>query len=378
MKNQQANAKDILSKYLKGQCTEEEKVWVEKWYKDKLDESFLIDNTIEEQHLDEVWNSLKNDLKRDKIIPLRRIAGIAASLVFILGMAFYFNGEQSFINQEIVFNKEIKIPAGRNQALLTLTNGKQVYLDSISVGSTVSENGIIITKMDDGTLTYKVDHSYMTEGKEGYNTISTPRGGQYKVILPDNSIVWLNAVSSIKFPITFSGKTRLVELEGEGYFEVAHNKAKPFIVSSFNQQTIVKGTKFNITSYADEDKMTTTLVEGAVVVKTENTVVKETLLNPNEQLIVNENFVTKIKVDATEAIAWKDGKFVFNNTPLKVIMHQLSRWYDVDVEYLDNIEKITFTGSISRFDDMQDVLRKISLTESVKFETRGRRVMVKH
>ncbi|QEK51063.1 FecR family protein [Pedobacter aquae] len=378
MKQEPSNAKDILIRYVNGQCTEEEKIVVEKWYKGNYDETFITDEVVADEHFKDVWNSLKIDINKNKIIVFRRIASIAASIAILLSVGIYYLWESSQRKQKIAIEEKIEILAGRNQASLTLNDGRTVYLDSIKIGNSIKENGMVITKMDDGTLSYKSDPNYFYRNKEAYNTISTPRGGQFKVVLPDNSIVWLNAASSIKFPVIFSDKKRLVELVGEGYFEVSHNKAKPFIVSSLHQETVVKGTKFNITSYPDEDKITTTLLEGAVVVKTKNTVLNETLLRPNEQVIVSESSVTKIKVDANESIAWKNGKFIFNNTPLKVIMVQLSRWYDVEVEYLSNVEKITFTGSISRFDNMQDVLRKISLTESVKFETRGRRIMVKH
>src|SRR5690606_32756407 len=131
------------------------------------------------------------------------------------------------------------------QALLTLADGRTIHLDSVAVGDYVAEGGMIITKMDDGTLAYKMSETTHHQAKEIYNTISTPRGGQYKVVLPDNSVVWLNAASSLRFPIAFGGNTRSVELTGEGYFEVAHDQQKPFIVTSQNQQTIVIGTKFN-------------------------------------------------------------------------------------------------------------------------------------
>lgn len=381
MKEQQHYAKDILRRYLNGQCTEEERIWVEEWYREHYDTEFKIDSNLAEEHLANVWQVLDGEMNNKKTWTSRKIAVAAASVVLLVGIGlFYVNKSTRHLTDHIVHSpEETLIHAGRDQALLTLADGRTIHLDSVAIGDYLSENGITIAKMDDGTLTYTIKEVPGHTTEQMYNTISTPRGGQYKVILPDNSVVWLNAASSLRFPIVFTGNTREVELVGEGYFEVAHHKQKPFIVTSADQQTIVKGTKFNITSYPDDAKKTTTLLAGSVLVK--NTLqpdAEDVLLRPNEQAVLHQNTIVKSKVDATEAIAWKNGKFKFNNTPIQTIMQQLSRWYDVEVVYLSSIEEITFTGSVSRFDDIQDVLRKISLTESVKFETKGRRIMVGH
>ncbi len=383
MKKQQHNARAILQRYIQGQCTEEERMWVEEWYKNNYDTEFKIDTALAEEHFAEVWNALEDNVIRKKTVSFKKIAAIAASISIVLGIGSFYlwkSSSQQEAEQVVVQEAQSQIEAGRDQALLTLADGRTIDLDNVAVGEYVTENGIIITKMDDGTLSYKANADQVQRVADVYNTISTPRGGQYKVILPDNSVVWLNAASSLRFPVAFAGNTRAVELEGEGYFEVAHDKRKPFIVTSQNQQTIVKGTKFNIAAYASDKEMVTTLVEGSVLVRAMNNHrdgIDEILLRPNEQVVMNNNVMTKSNVDPTQAIAWKDGKFIFNNTPLSRIMQQLSRWYDVEVQYLDAVDNITFTGSVSRFDDIQDVLRKISLTESVRFETKERRVMVR-
>ena len=380
MKKQQQEARDILRRYVDGQCTEEERAWVEEWYKENYDSEFKTDPVLAEEHFAEVWHALESEIARKKVWPMRKIASIAAAVVVILGLGTFYVWKSSPSNIEQVAeqHEQFQIEAGRNQALLTFADGRTIHLDSVAVGDYVQEGGMTIRKMDDGTLAYTIQKSDVPTTKNTYNTISTPRGGQYKIILPDNSVVWLNAASSLRFPVAFSGNTRLVELSGEGYFEIAHNKQKPFIVASQNQQTIVKGTKFNMTAYSDDAKITTTLLEGSVLVKNvQQGYTNEMLLKPNEQSVLQHNAIVKSTVAATDAIAWKNGKFIFNNTPLQTIMQQLARWYDVDVVYQESVEGITFTGVVSRFDNIQDVLRKISLTESVKFEAKERRIMVR-
>lgn len=381
MKEYQHNAKAILRRYINGQCTEEERIWVEEWFKKNYNAEFKIDQVLAEEHLADVWQELQRDIGKKTVWSFQKITTIAASIILVLGIgAFYlWQSQTREMPQVAIQQKEHQIQTGRNQALLTLADGQKIHLDSIVIGEHITKNNITITKLDDGTLAYKTDTSTPSIQVNALHTISTPRGGQYKVVLPDNSIVWLNAASSLRFPAVFSDNTRSVELIGEGYFEVAHDIHKPFIVTSQDQQTIVKGTKFNITTYPGDSEKTTTLLEGSVLVKnTVHTDAEDVLLLPNEQAVLHQNVIIKSKVDATEAIAWKNGKFKFNNTPIQTIMQQLSRWYNVEVVYLSSIEEITFTGSISRFDDIQDVLRKISLTESVQFETKGGRVMVRH
>ncbi|HMR19247.1 MAG TPA: DUF4974 domain-containing protein [Sphingobacterium sp.] len=380
MKGKQRQAKEILQRYVKGQCSEEERTWVEEWYKLNYDSEFETDSALAEEHFAEVWQALDAEIKREKVWSIPRIAAIAATIAVVLGISIIFVRE---LNSPVLEQAEIQQPqnqilAGRNQALLILADGRTIHLDSVAVGDYVIENGIVITKMDDGTLAYHAGTDLTQAAGEVLNTVSTPRGGQYKVILPDNSIVWLNAASTLRFPVAFAGTDRTVELEGEGYFEVAHDAQKPFIVTSQNQQILVKGTKFNITAYSDDSQLTTTLLEGAVLVRNmHHAYTDEVLLRPNEQAVLKDHVISTSNVEAMEVIAWKNGKFIFNHTPLQTIMQQLSRWYDVDVVYLAPIDDIAFTGSVSRFDDIQDVLRKISLTESIRFETKERRVMVK-
>ncbi|PPL04525.1 FecR family protein [Parapedobacter indicus] len=378
---QDRKAKDILRRYVKGRCTDEERAWVEEWYHESGHSTAELDPDLAGKHLAEVWSALEHETAGRRVLSLRKIVSIAATLVAILGVSSWYAGRHAGGKTEpTVAHAQQPIQAGRDQALLTLADGRTIHLDSVAVGDHLAGDGISLMKTDNGTLSYSIAANSGDEATGKYNTISTPKGGQFKIILPDHSVVWINAASSLRFPVAFTGATRMVELEGEGYFEVEHDDTKPFIVVSGNQRTIVKGTKFNLTAYPDDPRQVTTLLEGSVLVKTGESQLRgdEVLLHPNEQAVLHNERITTSRIDALAAIAWKNGKFVYNNTPLEAIMKQLARWYDVEIVYREAVKEITFTGSISRFENIEDVLRKISLTESVRFEINERRIMVRH
>lgn len=205
-----------------------------------------------------------------------------------------------------------------------------------------------------------------------YNTISTPRGGQYQLQLPDGSKVWLNAQSSLRFPARFIGNERLVTLTGEGYFEVAKDKAHPFKISINNMQVEVLGTHFNVMGYNDEPATTTTLLEGSVKIIKGGSVQK---IVPGEQAIVKDG-IRVAKVNAEEAIEWKNGNFNFSHEKLGSIMRRISRWYDVDIAYSQRTTGATFVGTIPRSTNITEVLKYLELTGLVHFKIEERRVTV--
>lgn len=227
-----------------------------------------------------------------------------------------------------------------------------------------------------------------------YNTIATPKGGQYQVRLPDGSKVWLNAASSLKYLASFSAwNERKVELSGEAYFEVAKDKDHPFVVKTENQEVIVLGTHFNINSYKDEPATKTTLLEGSVRVSllgttstasTINTTQKiskgkpaEIILKPGEQATLIGNNIRVSPQNAEDAIAWKDGYFMFNNESLESVMRKISRWYNLDVVFADaSIKNQTFYGRMSRFSKVSQVLKSLALTREVKFELKDNTIHV--
>jgi ferric-dicitrate binding protein FerR (iron transport regulator) len=208
------------------------------------------------------------------------------------------------------------------------------------------------------------------------NTLTTPRGGQYEVMLPDGTKVWLNSASSLTYPVTFAGKERRVELTGEAYFEVAKNTSSPFFVKTSGQTVKVLGTHFNINSYEDEKCVKTTLLEGSVVITSDGN--KQAVnLKPGQQSVNKAaSFDVINEADIDEAVAWKNGKFLFRNTDLQTVMRQLSRWYDVDVEYQGTIAERHYRGRISRNVPVSQVF-EILKTSGINFIINGRTIIVK-
>ncbi|XHR97035.1 FecR family protein [Mucilaginibacter sp. UC70_90] len=228
-------------------------------------------------------------------------------------------------------------------------------------------------------MVYKFDKKNGEQAHEGVpqiNTITTPRGGQYQVILEDGTKVQLNAASSIKFPEYFTGANREIELNGEAYFEVAKDKAHPFIVKANSTRVQVLGTHFNINAYSDNPDITTTLLEGSVKMSKGAVAV---MLLPGQQGAVNQNS-SSIKVsraDVEANMAWTKGFFVFHDQSIVTIMKQVSRWYDVDIEYQDiQVQENEFGGTISKYKDIEELLDNIKLTGSIHYKIEGRRVII--
>ncbi|MDQ6480596.1 FecR domain-containing protein [Dyadobacter sp. LHD-138] len=270
------------------------------------------------------------------------------------------------------------LPPGNDRAQLALWDGTIVELGN-GVDSKVPQNSGVKINISEGEI-ISDKKSYSV----GYNTLSTPLGGQYKVILPDGSKAWLNAGSSIRFPTAFTGDKRTVAMSGEVYFEIQRNKQMPFTVQlsdkkvdGGNMEVTVLGTHFNISSYADEPSIKTTLVEGAVEIKQGN--VKKVLL-PGEQARVshgaNKSAILIKTVDTQGVVAWKEGRFEFNGN-VQEIMRQIARWYNVQVRYEGNTDKKAFTGAISRKNNISDVLKMLELTGEVQFVIDNGTIVVK-
>jgi ferric-dicitrate binding protein FerR (iron transport regulator) len=266
---------------------------------------------------------------------------------------------------------------GGNKAILTLANGRQITLTGARNGTLAVQGAVAINKTADGRIIYNSSNE-ATSGHAAattYNTMTTPRGGQYQVVLPDGSKVLLNAASSLTYPTTFNGNERKVELTGEAYFEVAHNASKPFKVSSNGQTVEVLGTHFNINAYKDEPAIKTTLLEGKVKV-TANTLNKVHFLEPGQQSVFNAQTFAVNQVETEGVVAWTNGQFVFEDDNIQYIMRTVSRWYDVDVTYNGTAPDDIFGGSVSRFNNISEVLKTLQLTGKVHFEIEGRKIIV--
>ncbi|UKJ08482.1 FecR family protein [Solitalea lacus] len=297
---------------------------------------------------------------------------IAACVLAVCSIGVYVRQGNIISKNRIATNHVIK--PGGNEATLTLQDGSTILLSKVDVGEIAQQSGIKVIKTAEGKLVYTVTDNKGSQA-ESYNTIETPRGGEYQINLPDGSKVWLNAASSLRFPTMFNGNERKVELAGEGYFEIAKDKAHPFKVITQKQQVEVLGTHFNINAYNDNGDTKTTLLEGSVKASLINSS-DSRMLKPGEQMIVNQEKISVVEVDTEEAIAWKNGYFMFNDESLETVMNKIARWYNVDIEYKGNNINKKFGGSISRFKDVNDVLSMLELTGSVHFKIEGRRVIV--
>lgn len=300
---------------------------------------------------------------------------IAASLFLLLsvGLFFYNHQKQQPETRPASLGLNDAAPGG-NRAILMLADGKIINLDSAKTGTLISQSGLRIIKTKDGQLIYNAS-PVSQDSPITYNTISTPRGGQYRINLPDGSAVWLNAISSLKFPVSFTGKERNVELSGEAYFEITKDTGKPFLVRSKQQTVEVLGTHFNINSYDDEQGVRTTLLEGSVkVISSSNQ--RQVILKPGQQSqLEGSTFLVK-EVDAEESMAWKNGFFVFNAESIPSAMRKIARWYDMEIVYEGNIGDQDLTGSVSRFQNVSEVLKMLKLTGIVHFKVEGRRITV--
>lgn len=303
---------------------------------------------------------------------------VAAVLVLIAAGARYFLPSIGHPPQNQLSLTEAAqaygIEPGGDKAILTLGDGRVVVLDDVNNGLVANDMGISILKSDSGQLRY--DLTDTPPEAMAYNSIRIPKGGQYRLVLPDGSRVHLNSESFIKFPTRFSGDRREVELTGEAYFEIAHDKARPFYVKTPKQLTKVLGTVFNVSAYTDDATTKTTLVEGSVEVQ--GRAGKPIVLKPG-QAAVNGDRQPELRVvqaNLDTELAWQNGYFVFNNEDIKSIMKRISRWYDVDVEYQGNLEHKRFGGIFQRSKSIAQLLDNFKETGIIDFKIVERRVIV--
>jgi ferric-dicitrate binding protein FerR (iron transport regulator) len=267
---------------------------------------------------------------------------------------------------------------GTDKAILTLANGKKIILTDATNGTLARQGNVIVSKEKNGVLKYVLSAQAKSNDanvEPGFNTFTTPRGAEYHVILPDGTMVWLNAASSIKFPTTFAGNERRVELTGEAYFEVAKDKHKPFKVKFNDQEVEVLGTHFDIMAYADEAEAKTTLLEGSVKISRNNI---QQILKPGQQAVgaTAAKGLLIQQVNTQEVMAWKNGFFMFRNSGIASIMRQAARWYDVDVVYEDDMAGKEYGGRVSRYKNISELLHNMELTGTIHFKIDGRRVTV--
>jgi len=387
----------LYQQYLQGKASSEE---LDEWQKIIHDPSLkealgnIIDNSyyqilekdiqnLEANRSEEIYHDIishtadERNLSRS-LWPKILIAAAVATMIASAGIWFFNNNKEAATDQVAKVND---IAPGKQGATLTLASGKKIKLTEVANGELAKEAGVVITKSANGQLVYDIKGSKTESNKQ--NTLSTANGETYQVRLPDGSLVWLNAASSLTYSASLiESGLRRVKLDGEGYFEISKDKQHPFIVESHGQEVEVLGTHFNVNSYEDESAIKTTLLEGSVKINVSGLRPslpqgKSRILKPNEQSqVTSEGKISVTEVVASEAIAWKNGKFIFNEETIESVMRKLSRWYNVEVVYEGDFSNIRFDGSISRSDKISKILDKITFTQAVKFKIDGRRIYV--
>jgi len=377
---------DLITAHIQGSISEPEAAELGAWLEQQPEHSLLFEKIVNERNLDADLAALKSydsDAALEKIkqtepaihapktYPFQwsRIAA-AASILIAVSAGGYFILHKKTTTQQLAQIQKQDILPGSNKAILTLANGQKVILTGAKNGQIAKQGLTLIQKKADGQLVYKATSAATAVV---YNTMTTPRGGQYWVTLPDGSRVLLNAASSLTYPVAFNGNERKVTLMGEAYFEVIHNSKMPFRVVTKGETVEDIGTHFNINAYDDEPVVRTTLLEGGVRVAHNE---QFEILKPGQEAVLKADELNVSDVDTEEAIAWKNGYFMFEDENIQPIMRKIARWYDVDVIYNGDLPTDKFWGTVSRFASVSEVLNKLALTDKVHFKIEGRRIMV--
>ena len=360
--------KTLVQRYAANTATEEElEVFFHLLAEGKL-EKYL------QQDMDHAAAIKNEEVPVRKMFNWRRIA-VAASILLVVGLSTYFIFFNKSRPTEIAKTppQDVKAPAS-NRAMITLADGKTVYLDSAANGELAMQNNVKVVKTADGQIVYEGSSLTTHDSPLTFNTLTNRRGSKViDMTLADGSRVWLNAGSSITYPVAFVSNERKISISGEAYFEVSHDASKPFIVSKGETSVQVLGTHFNVNAYDDETDIKITLLEGSVKVSNGSS---SGLLKPGQQAQISSELKIINGVDVDEIIAWKNGKFQFGEkADIGTIMRQIARWYDVDVEYKGTFTK-HFGGTISREVNVSQVLKVLETTGDVKCNVEGRKVTV--
>lgn len=367
----QEEFKAILNRYKTGTASEKDIAFLESWYIQD-GEAENSGYTPADQIADAVaiWKELKLDEHEAKRISLWPRIAAAASVIIALSIGSYFLLHKQY-RQQLAANDNIITPASP-KAILKLAGGRSITLSAVANGP-LSQQNAVINKVADSELVYR---SLNKTTALVYDTLITPRGGHFQLTLADGTKAWLNAATVIRYPETFSGKERKVELiRGEAYFEVVHNNEMPFKVAIRKQLIQDIGTHFDVKAYDDEPAVETTLLEGSVSVSLSK---NQTILKPGQQSVVGNatSAIIVKQANIEKTVAWKNNHFVFDGESIQNIMQQLSRWYDVDVTYQGDVSGKTLTGSMPRNEELAETLRKLEETGTVHFRVTGRKITV--
>lgn len=386
MPQEKEHYQQLLQRFLANNCTPAETEELLNFLQQDVSNRLLLEemntsfgSAVQEDHgpwRDRVRQQLLLATQPVKVIPLYKkwLPKVAAAVLLLavatLGWQYYRSAENVIPADKLAGSKPDPLPGG-NKAMLTLANGTTVMLDSATNDAIPSQGATKVIRIN-GQLKYEAGQA--ADDAVVYNTLSTPRGGQYKIELPDGTLVWLNAASSLRFPTTFNKGERTVVLNGEGYFEVAHKNNMPFKVQLGSGVVEVLGTRFNVMAYPNETIVRTTLLQGAVKVTHS---AHSARLVPGQQAswAADGSNITVSQTDGEEAVSWKEGYFQFNKAPLADVMRQLERWYNVEVRYEGSTGKREFWGKIPRNVRLSEALKILELS-NIPYSMKGDTIII--
>ncbi len=375
-------AKELLQRYQAGSCTPAESELVENWYRQLAEtndwdwgegEKDIMQHIIEARILEQTNDS--PTVIRTRPYLLSRATWWAAASVFFIGtFSYFFFFKDSSKPAQIAKVLRNDVPAPQsNRAMITLANGQKIYLDSVGNEALATQGNVKVVKLKGGEIAYQQSAGDEISALQ-YNTLSNPRGSNViNMFLADGSKIWLNAGTTVTYPVAFVGNERIVSVTGEAYFEVAHDASKPFIVNYKFMRVEVLGTHFNINAFEDDDQdIKVTLLEGSVHINNE---IGTRVLKPGQQALVYKEIRVMSDVDVSFVMAWKEGYFQFNNASLQSVLKQVSRWYDVDVVYEGSNQPRQFVGEMQKNLNLSEML-KILEKNKVHFRIEGKKLVV--
>lgn len=363
----------LLDKYFNGMATDKERALIEAWYAMHLFTNLSEEDADYTRIKNEVWHRISpiKDQPTEKKWLWYKIAAAAIAILTVATLSYYWQTKRSLSN----VHELAQIQPGETGATLTLADGRSIHLNKVGQGALDTVSGIVIHKSAEGHLVYEISAQKTSKHIEQLNTLSTDKGESFLMILPDRSKVWLNADSKLTFDANLrTAQSRTISLTGEAYFEVTKDN-KPFIVKSADQEVQVVGTAFNVKAYRDDKEITTTLIEGKVNLLSGG---KKTAIIPGEMVINRHGQFEKQQIDVHDAIAWKDGNFVFAAESLENIVKQIGRWYNIDFVFESaELKHEIFEAMVPRSIELSKLLQILESTNRVKFEIKNRTAYVK-
>ncbi|MEL1255935.1 FecR domain-containing protein [Flavobacterium sp. DGU38] len=336
-------------------------------YFERVQKNYHLDLQPQDIDLNRAWENINENITPQRSLKPYYKYAIAAAVILFIGIG-YFTRTKNATSDLGSENEVVLANRNQNDIILTLADGSKVVLNNQENGVVASQENVVITKDKEGQIRYE-DHNGLDAGKVYYNTLMVPNGRTFQIALPDGTKVWLNSKSSLKYPVEFTGDRRMVDLEGEAYFEVAKNPNSPFTVNTNSGNITVLGTHFNVNAYTEDQNFETTLVEGKVKVAETGKEDEAVILKPGQQARSGKTSLKIAEVDPAIYTSWKDGKFYFENENLKSILTKMARWYDFKVNFEQkSLEQIKFTGVVLKEEPLANLLNIISKTSNIKYK----------